>query len=64
MGIKKFICMEFQPRYCPFKLESYKEEVIETAAEHLIDVHEYDDTLMLRDEIRSMLQKEENYAGD
>jgi len=40
-----------------------EEEVIRTAAEHSVSVHGHEDTPELRDQIRGMLEPEENYQS-
>jgi predicted small metal-binding protein len=48
---------------CSLTIIGEEEEVIRTAAEHSVSVHGHEDTPELRDQIREMLEPEENYQS-
>ncbi len=48
---------------CSLTIIGEEEEVIRTAAEHSVSVHGHEDTPQLRDQIREMLEPEENYQS-
>ena len=57
MDKKKFTCANFQPNpSCQFTSEGPEDEVVEIAADHLIELHEYEDTPKLREDIRASLE--------
>ena len=47
---------------CSLTIIGEEEEVIRAAAEHAASVHSHEDTPELREQIKGMLEPEENYA--
>jgi Protein of unknown function (DUF1059) len=47
---------------CSLTIIGEEEEVIQAAAEHSASVHSHEDTPELREQIRGMLEPEENYT--
>ena len=47
---------------CSLTIIGEEDEVVEAAAQHAVSVHSHDDTPELREEVRGMLEPEENYA--
>ncbi len=48
---------------CSLTIIGEEEEVVRTAAEHAVSVHDHEDTPELRDQIRGMLEPEESYQS-
>jgi hypothetical protein len=47
---------------CSLTIIGEEEEVIQAAAEHAVSVHQHEDTPEFREQIRGMLEPEEQYA--
>jgi predicted small metal-binding protein len=47
---------------CTLTIIGEEDEVVEAAAQHAVSVHQHDDTSELREDIRGMLEPEQNYA--
>jgi Protein of unknown function (DUF1059) len=47
---------------CTLTIIGEEDEVLEAAAQHAISVHQHEDSQQLRDDIRGMLEPEENFA--
>jgi hypothetical protein len=47
---------------CSLTIIGEEDEVLEAAAQHAVSVHQHDDTPELREDIRGMLEPEENYS--
>ncbi len=48
---------------CSLTIIGEEEEVVRTASEHAVSVHDHEDTPELRDQIRGMLEPEESYQS-
>lgn len=48
---------------CSLTIIGEEEEVIRAAAEHAASVHSHEDTPELREQIKGLLEPEENYAA-
>lgn len=48
---------------CSLTILGEEEEVVRTAAEHSVSVHGHEDTPELHDQIRGMLEAEDNYQS-
>ena len=48
---------------CSLTIIGEEDEVVEAAAQHAVSVHSHDDTPELREEVRGMLEPEENYVS-
>jgi uncharacterized protein DUF1059 len=46
---------------CSLTIIGEEEEVVRTAAEHAVSVHEHEDSPELREQIRGLLEPEESY---
>jgi hypothetical protein len=46
---------------CTLTIIGEEEEVVRTGAEHAVSVHGHEDTPELREEVRAMLEPEENF---
>jgi hypothetical protein len=46
---------------CTLTIIGEEEEVVRTGAEHAVSVHGHEDTPELREEVRGMLEPEENF---
>jgi Protein of unknown function (DUF1059) len=47
---------------CTLTIIGEEDEVLEAAVQHSITVHQHEDNQQLRDDIRGMLEPEENFA--
>ena len=47
---------------CSLTIIGEEQEVVQAAAEHAASVHSHEDTPELREQIKGMLEPEENYA--
>ena len=48
---------------CSLTIVGEEEEVVRAAAEHAVSVHSHEDTPELREQIKGMLEPEENYTS-
>jgi predicted small metal-binding protein len=58
---RKYIdCREFpSEKNCTLKISGKEDEVLETAVQHAISVHEHENTPELREQLRSLLKEEQ-----
>ncbi|MDQ2939220.1 MAG: DUF1059 domain-containing protein, partial [Actinomycetota bacterium] len=47
---------------CSLTIIGEEDEVVETAAQHAVSVHQHENTPELREEVRGMLEPEESYV--